>query len=340
MRVIFQGAGAIGLAGAALFTDTHDVAVASRAGGPRPRASYPRRVDTLDPTTDGRRTSSEGWMVNRVAATRRVTVTDWTRARQAGPWDLIVLSTRPGELDPAVASAIREISPRFIAITSQVEGDLESARKEFPGTEVVIFGPAFLSERVAAGTVAIGREVRYWAPAGVPRFLIAGRRAAVDSLARELGRLVLPVPLAAELLPPLVFIPFVAELIAQDGDWEQLKTHLHRPARATAEAIRARLGLCVPVSELIAKGVLGALEIIVPIDVTRYAGRHFARQEDQIRDMIHGWLAGESGGTSNGMDAHDAVGTTGASVAHGESDTAALRQLLAELRPSRSNSAS
>lgn len=337
MRVLFQGAGAIGLAGAALFTDAHDVAVVSRTGGSRPRGSYPRRVSRLDPTDYGQvsglepsvdgqvsglgpaagasKTVAREWTVNRVASTRRVTITDWRRARQAGPWDLIVLSTRPGELDEAVASAIRETSPRFIAMTSQVEGDLERAKKLFPSSEVVIFGPAFLSERVAAGTVAPGREVRYWAPAGAPRFLIAGCREAVGSLVRELGRLVLPVPLAAELLPPLVFIPFVAELIAQDGDWEQLKTHLHRPARASAEAIHARLGLRVPISERIAKGVLKALEVIVPIDVTEYAGRHFTRQENQIRDMLRGWAAGES-------------------------DTALLRQLLAGLRPSQPGSAS
>ena len=340
MRVLFQGAGAIGLAGAAFFTDAHEVAVASRTGGSRPRASYPRRVSRsgptdhgrvgrLDPKVDASRSAPGDCLVNRVAATRRVTVTDWTCARQASPWDLVVLSARPGELDPEVASAIREISPRFIALTSQVEGDLESARKEFPGTEVAIFGPAFLSERVAAGTVTPGREVRYWAPAGAPRFLIAGRREALGSLARELGRLVIPVPLAAVLLPPVVFIPFVAELIIQGGEWDQLKAHLRRPARATAEAVRARLGLRVPVSAHFANGVLEALETIVPIDVTSYAGRHFARQADQIRDMLLGWATGMSG----------EAGATGVTAAPGASETAALRQLLAELRPSRSSSA-
>lgn len=50
MKVLFQGAGAIGIAGAALFTDDHEVAVVSRAAGPHRRASFPRRVSVFDPT--------------------------------------------------------------------------------------------------------------------------------------------------------------------------------------------------------------------------------------------------------------------------------------------------
>src|SRR5699024_10044793 len=143
---------------------------------------------------------SHGWTVTDVASTRRVAVTDFAGARAAGPWDLVVLSTRPGELDPQGASAIRRIAPRHIAIPSQVEGDLDRARTEFPAAEVVVFAPLFLSERAEAGAAPSGREVRYWAPIGAPRFLLAGRAAAVRRLARGLGRLALPAPTSAVVL--------------------------------------------------------------------------------------------------------------------------------------------
>jgi hypothetical protein len=332
LKILFQGAGAIGIAGAALFTDAHTVAVASRASAPQPRAAYPRRVSVFDPSgdgppADGHRADgrlpdgchSAGWTVNRVASTRRVTITDWEHAHEAGRWDLIVLSTRPGDLDPTVASAIRVAAPTFIAITSQVDGDLERARNEFRDAEVVIFGPAFLSERVEAGAVELrrvesgevengtaepsraepGREVRYWAPAAAPRFLAAGRAAAVKTLVRELGRFVMQVPDAAITMPPAVFIPYVAELSIRRGNWEQLKAHLERPARAAAEAVRARTGLPMPTSALAARAVsaplarlvLDAMEALIPIDVTTYAGRHFARHMGQTEDMVTGWAA-------------------------------------------------
>ncbi|MGM0698581.1 MAG: hypothetical protein ACQEVD_07025 [Actinomycetota bacterium] len=389
MRVVFQGAGAIGIAGAALFTDGHEVAVVSRTAGPNGRAAFPRRVSTFDPTDPGgvgcghgscrqgggraggnnggetggatggeagRETEGEtwrengretegaegrqasagsGWSVTRVAATRRVTITDWDGAAADGRWDLIVLTTRPGDLDAEVVSAIRDISPAFIATTSQVEGDLERAQAVFPGTQAVIFGPAFLSERLDSGAPAEvvrtagnqveeadsgafsagsrigeadrgvrtaggqgsgadreaepGREVTFWAPAGAPRFFVAGPSTAVRALVSRLGRLVLPVPMEAVLLPPAVFIPFVAELSVRNGSWVALKSHLDRPAKAASEAVRTRLGVQVPVFGSAAHVVLEAVERIVPIDVTNYAGRHFARHVGQSRDMLAGW---------------------------------------------------
>ncbi|MGJ5725720.1 hypothetical protein ACSBQT_15215 [Brevibacterium sp. H602] len=315
MRVLFQGAGAIGIAGAALFTDDHEVAVVSRAAGPHGRSSFPRRVSTFDPT------DCNGWPVTRVAATRRVVITDWAAAAAHGRWDLIVLTTRPGDLDAEVVSAIRDIAPAFIATTSQVEGDLERVQAVFPATQAVIFGPAFLSERLDPGPpaevvrtagngvgevdrgvrtaggregeamreVEPGREVTYWAPVGAPRFLVAGPSTAVRVLVRRLGRLALPVPMEAVLLPPTVFIPFVAELSIRDGSWAALKSHLDRPAKAASEAVRNRLGVPIPVFGIAAHVVLEALERIVPIDVTNYAGRHFARHVGQTRDMLAGW---------------------------------------------------
>ncbi|WP_166973825.1 hypothetical protein [Brevibacterium atlanticum] len=341
MRVLFQGAGAIGIAGAALFTDDHHVAVVSRTPAPRPRAVYPRRVSVLDssgtqcpvgPAGRGPRDgdlgddiddasgswsgapadtevsgqAARGWSVTEVASTRRVTVTDWVGAREAGRWDLIVLSTRPGDLDPTVASAIRTTRAPVIAITSQVDGDLDRARTQFPDAEVVVFGPAFVSERVADGEVETGREVRYWAPPGAPRFLINGRRETVTHLAHGLGRLVMPVPHAVIALPPTVFIPYVAELTIGDGNWAQLTSHLDRPARAAAEAVRARSGLPVPtsagvaraVSVPLARAVLGTMETLLPIDVTSYAGRHFGRHVGQTRDMLTGWAAAATAPTA------------------------------------------
>ena len=291
MKVLFQGAGAIGIAAAALFADAHEVAVAGRTPVSGSRAAYPRRLGRFQPNA---RTASDvhgdrqGRIRAEAASTRRVPVTDFAGARAAGAWDLIVLSTRPGDLDPEVASAIRRIGPRHIAITSQVEGDLDRARTEFPAAEVVVFAPLFLSERVEAGAAPSGREVRYWAPIGAPRFLLAGRAAAVRRLSRGLGRLVLPVPMSAVVVPPAVFIPYVAELNIRGGDWAGLRSHLDRPTQAAAEAVRSRLGLPVPTSALIAGFVLEALERIVPIDVTTYAGRHFARHRGQTRDMLAG----------------------------------------------------
>ncbi|SDS13798.1 hypothetical protein SAMN04489752_1061 [Brevibacterium siliguriense] len=303
MRVLFQGAGAIGIAGAALFTEALEVAVVSRTASPQGRAAFPRRVSIFDPTDSGQTTAEHGsWSVTRVAATRRVTITDWVEAAAAGSWDLIVLTTRPGDLDPEVASAIRDIAPALIATTSQVEGDFERARARFPGTEVVVFGPAFLSERLEPSEPVARvvdreahrdgeprRDVRFWAPAGAPRFLAAGPSSAVRSLARGLGRLILPVPMEAVMLPPTVFIPFVAELSVHDGNWAALKSHLDRPAKAASEGMRGQLGVPIPVFGFAARIVLEALERTVPIDVTKYAGRHFARHRSQTRDMLAGW---------------------------------------------------
>ncbi|GAA1513390.1 hypothetical protein [Brevibacterium permense] len=373
MRVLFQGAGAIGIAAAALFIDAHEVAVVSRTAGPNGRTAFPQRVSTFDPTYSGqvgvghgscrersgraggsnrgatggetggenggaegsRASAGNGWAVTRVAATRRVTITDWAAAAADGSWDLIVLTTRPDELDAEVISAIRDISPAFIATTSQVEGDLDRAQAVFPGTQAVIFGPAFLSERLDPGAPAevvraegnragegdggvrtegnrageadggvlttggldgvVGRraepghEVTFWVPAGAPRFFVAGPSTAVRALVSRLGRLVLPVPMEAVLLPPTVFIPFVAELSIRKGSWAELKSHLDRPAKAATEAVRNRLGVPVPVLGTAAHVVLEALERIVPIDVPNYAGRHFARHVGQTRDMLAGW---------------------------------------------------
>lgn len=386
MRILFQGAGAISIAGAALFTDRHEVAVATRASLSRPQAAYPRRIGWLDQgqarsagpqwrsgTDRGRRESlaaipevatagglpkvngpGTGWTVSEVASTRRVTVTGWdtlldevrrgatTRPRMRVRWDLVVLTTRPGDLDGAVASAINEFAPTFIATTSQVEGDLDRTRELFPGAEVVVFGPAFLSERLDAGedghgedgrsedrrsteeldgaAATTGREVRYWAPAGAPRFLLAGKLgslgggpgAAVRRLSRGLGSLVLPVPLPVLIRTPAVFIPFVAELSIRDGSWAELKSHLRRPSAAASEAVRAATGLCIPRSTPLARVIIEAVERIVPLDVTEYAGRHFARHEGQTLAMLEGWerqLAGRAASGDRPATAAPALGS-------------------------------
>ena len=275
MRILFQGAGAIGIAGAALFTQKHEVAVATRTPRPRTQSAYPRRVSHR---------------VAGVGSTRRVSLTDWPGAQADSGWDLLVLTTRPGDLEPAVTSAVRELAPSFLAITSQVDGDLEIARSTFPDAEVVIFSPAFLSERVdSVEASASGRQVRYWAPAGLPRFLIAGRAHAVARLSHALRPLVLPVPLAALTASPAVFIPYVAELSTRGESWTELKTHLPRPTAGAKEAVRAVTGLSPPMSKAVARIVLEALEVIVPLDVTEYAGRHFARHREQTLDMVEGW---------------------------------------------------
>ncbi|WP_453985498.1 hypothetical protein [Brevibacterium casei] len=179
-----------------------------------------------------------------------------------------------------------------MAITSQVDGDLDVARSQFPGAEVVIFGPAFLSERFdPSPTIPAGREVRYWSPFGAPVFLAAGPKHAVRKLARELGSLVVPVPLDALLVSPAVFMPFVAELSVRGGDWDALLDHLDLPSAAAAEAVEAASGFRVPIVPEAARAVFEVIERISPISLPGYAGRHFARHEGQTLDMLDGWIA-------------------------------------------------
>ncbi|RBP65574.1 hypothetical protein DFO66_104159 [Brevibacterium sanguinis] len=267
MRVLFQGAGAVGIAGAALLIDDHEVAVASR--NPRSSAACPERVRRMRRPQGPR-------------DRRRVPIVTWETALDF-EWDLLVLSTRPSELDAAVASAIADLAPPVIAITSQVDGDLEDARARFAPAELVVFSPALLADRPS------GTTVRYWSPPLAPAFLMAGNRGIERRLHRELGPLVLSVPLPVLLGAPALLIPYVAELSVHDGDWEALKTHLERPSIAAAEAVRAVTGLPVPGSPLLARCALEAAENVLPIDVTAYAGRHFGRHLGQTIAMLEGW---------------------------------------------------
>src|SRR5699024_12404899 len=88
--------------------------------------------------------------------------------------------------------------------------------------------------------------------------------------------------------------PVRAELRTRGGNWAGLRSLRPRPTRAAAEAGRSRLGVPVPTSALFARCALESLERIVPLDVTTYAGRHFARHRGQTRDMLAGWAAAES----------------------------------------------
>lgn len=334
MRILFQGAGAIGIAGAALFGYRHETVVVTRTPLQRPKAVYPLRVEWFDDLAHDDTTSTGA---RDAAARRRVTITDWAGIEAAGgfrlkpggettarrgtgvsiaearrhwqrgrrrssrdrrvqdSWDLVVLTTRPGDLDDEVAAAIRAVAPRWVAITSQVDGDLEVARSLFPGAEVVVFGPAFLSERLespaAPGADGLGAEVRYWTPLGAPIFLVAGPAAPVRRLNRELGALVLPVPLEALLASPAVFMPFVAELSAEGGDWGGLLTHLRLPSAGASEALRAVTGVPVPVLPAVARIVLELADRVSPIPMREYSGRHFARHEGQTLAMLDGWIA-------------------------------------------------
>lgn len=325
MRILFQGAGAIGIAGAALFGDRHETVVVTRTPLERPQAVYPLRVGWFDELAHDDASGDDA--ARDAASTRRVTITDWAGIEEAGgfrlkpgsetaaadgtgvsvaearrhwqrgrsrrardrriqdSWDLVVLTTRPGDLDEDVAAAIRAVAPRWVAITSQVDGDLEVARSLFPGAEVVVFGPAFLSERTTSHTV------RFWTPLGATAFFVAGPAEPVRRLTRALGSLVLPVPLEALLVPPAVFMPFVAELSIDGGEWDELLTHLRRPSDAAAEAVRAVTGVPVPILPAVARAVLELAERVSPIPMREYAGRHFARHERQTLAMLDGWIA-------------------------------------------------
>lgn len=329
MRILFQGAGAIGIAGAALFGDRHETVVVTRTPLERPQAVYPLRVGWFDELAQDDASGVDA--ARDAASTRRVTITDWAGIEEAGgfrlkpgsdegsetaaadgtgvsitearrhwqrgrsrnardrrvqdSWDLVVLTTRPGDLDEDVAAAVRAVAPRWVAITSQVDGDLEVARSLFPGAEVVVFGPAFLSERTTSHTV------RFWTPLGATAFFVAGPAEPVRRLTRALGSLVLPVPLEALLVPPAVFMPFVAELSAEGGDWGGLLTHLRLPSAGASEALRAVTGVPVPVLPAVAKVVLELADRVSPIPMREYAGRHFARHERQTLAMLDGWIA-------------------------------------------------
>lgn len=272
MRVLFQGAGAVGIAGAAMFIDHHDVAVVSR--DPRSRVACPHRL------TVGVRA---GLTRPRTQSRRRVPITDWATALEF-EWDLLVLTTRPGELDTEVAAEIARLAPPLIAITSQVEGDLDDARARFGPAEIIVFSPALIADRPA------GTDVGYWSPPVAPAFLMAGNTAAQRLLEQELGSLVLSVPLSLLLRAPAVFIPYVAELSARGGDWQALKSHLDRPTAAAAEAVEAVTGLPVPMHPWVARLMLEAAERVLPVDVGEYAGRHFGRHLEQTADMLEGWI--------------------------------------------------
>ncbi|WP_231442884.1 hypothetical protein [Brevibacterium zhoupengii] len=297
MKIVFQGAGAIGIAAAALFGQRHETVVVSRstnAGSEtlnspttvRSRDTVPPR-DTVRPrgtvpprdVAYPRRVRSNGR-----GAVRRVPVVDWATVSEES-WDLLVLTTRPGDLDESVAASISVLRPSTIAITSQVDGDRDIAASMFPGSEILVFSPALLSERTAE------RTVRYWQPLGMPVFMASGRREPVRRLRHGLGGgLIVGVPAALVSAPPAVFIPYVAELSVREGSWTDLRTHLRRPAQASAEAVYAVSGVRPPEMPWGAGLVLDALELLVPIDVGEYAGRHFARHEGQTLDMLEGWV--------------------------------------------------
>lgn len=278
MKVIFQGAGAIGIAGAALFGRRHEAVVVSRSAGtgadtvalrgdglPRD-AAYPRRVHS-----------------RRQGQVRRVSIVDWA-AVSSQQWDLVVLTTRPGDLDAAVAASVGALRPSLIAITSQVDGDHGIAASLFPDSEILIFSPALLSERTS------GRNVSYWHPPGMPVFMASGRRETVCRLCRRLGGLIVGVPALMVSAPPAVFIPYVAELSVREGSWASLRANLRRPTAAAAEAVHAVTGIRIPLWVGGAGLVLDAVERVVPIDVREYAGRHFGRHEPQTLDMLDSWI--------------------------------------------------
>src|SRR5699024_9079584 len=135
---------------------------------------------------------------------------------------------------------------------------------------------------------------------------------------------------------PTVFIPYVAELSSKGGNGAGLRSHLHRPTQVAAETVRSRLGLPVPTSALIARCVLESLERIVPIDVTTYAGRHFARHRGQTRDMLAGWAAAQSSPALHAQIAELARARLGAAVDRAgprRTHAAAVRSRMVTRRP-------
>ncbi|MDN5807869.1 MAG: hypothetical protein L0I80_02180 [Brevibacterium sp.] len=321
MKVVFQGAGAIGIAAAALFGKRHDAVVVSRSAcstpdavhSPEsvhsPGAAYPRQVGFF----------------GRGSVRRRVPVVDWA-AVVADSWDLLVLTTRPADLEDTVSASIVALRPGMIAITSQVDGDREIAASMFPDSEILVFSPALLSERTT------GRSVRCWRPPGMPVFMASGRRETVRELRRELGGLIVGVPTAMVSGPPAMFIPYVAELSIRDGSWAALRTHLRRPTRAATEAVHAVTGIRMPMSARVAGLVLEALDRFVPIDFGEYAGRHFGRHEGQTRDMVDGWIRREIGREPQPATAQRPATEQPLATEQPQAPAPALRELAQALR--------
>ena len=202
----------------------------------------------------------------------------------AADWDLIVLTTRPGETDPAVLDFATAFAP-LVATTSQVPGDLGALAAR--AGAAVLLAPAFLSDAASRDPL----RVTAWYP-GRRLFVAAGEPAHVDAATALLAGAATPGTEESVLTGAARTMPYLAELVVAHGDWNALNHNLRRPAAAAAEALGALTGRAHRVPPAVqARVALAALSALAPFDFPAYAAQHFTRHAGQTLAMLDAWRA-------------------------------------------------
>lgn len=280
MRILIQGAGAIAAAAGALL---------SRGGVTVSAAS---RRDGVELTAVRRRSSGAGLFVagrhSGAGVPVSVPVIRYADVRP-GDFDLLILTSAPGELAPDVTAALVAAGVPAVAGTSQVPGDLAATQTLFSGAEVALLAPNVASFATARGA---STSAEFWVPPLLGAFLAAGDGPLPARLAAAFPRVIRRAPMRAVEASPAGLVPYAAELAVVDGDWDSFRARLQRPGRASAEALRAVTGRFAPVlpAPLVRVG-LGAAGLVIPFDVPAFAGNHFVRHADQSLRMLDAWRA-------------------------------------------------
>ncbi|GAA1015395.1 hypothetical protein GCM10009551_103400 [Nocardiopsis tropica] len=266
MRVLIQGAGAIAAAAGALFAEAGAaVTAASRRDGVTLTAVRRRSGTTVD-----------------------VPVTVYAGIAP-GVFDLLVLTSAPGELAPEVAAVLRDARIPAVVGTSQVPGDLAPTRALFPHAEV-----GWLAPNVASFATSRGPQTRaeFWVPPLLGAFLVAGDGALPARMAAEFPRVVRRAPMRAVEASPAGLVPYAAELAVVDGDWDAFRRSLGRPGAAAAEALRVVTGRTAPaLPPIVVRVGLATAGVAIPFDVPTFAGNHFVRHAEQSLRMLDAWRA-------------------------------------------------
>ncbi|WP_285725685.1 hypothetical protein [Psychromicrobium xiongbiense] len=293
MRFLFLGAGAVSAAALGLLSARHQVAVTSVPEHSRPHS----------PSDN----SSSGRVLRYAKASRSGTspvhsqpVLPWQEALDQ-PWDVIVLSMRPQDLDETRWDDLRASNSPWLATVSQVEGDLAvlADRIALTHTRSAIFAPELLSWRQASTDGQPAAPIRYWCPPGIAPFRVAVR-AQDRAAARKDFAGVFPVGEEKALLERAAWmIPWAAELTAHEGDWAAFLKHLPHARKAMREARRASRPdhhsiLPAPGTFAIPAWSVGlALRVgqrLAPLDFAAYLAEHFERHRAQTVDMLSGWI--------------------------------------------------
>lgn len=269
MKVLIQGAGAVAAAAGALLADAGaEVSAASRREGV---------TLTAVRMPDG--------------APHHVRVVDYARL-EPGTVDLLILTAAPGELAPDVVAALVAAKIPAVAVTSPVAGDAALTRITFPGAEVALLAPSLLSFATSRGTET---RAEYWVPPLAKPFLVSPVDGSPDLPARltsAFPKVIGRAPAKAVRASSAVMVPYAAELAVAGGDWPTFLHRLHRPAKASVEAMRADVGLpFLPPPAFVVRAALRQAGRTVPFDLPKFAGNHFVRHAEQSLRMLDGWRA-------------------------------------------------